>query len=223
MVCVVREGFEPPDMAAPVWHYIRRQHAEQLFQTSHIRFKQVAEWEDQNEGRINTASRELFRLRDSEMQKIDGIPFQRQDEHFELAERSVRFTNYGSCWSYTPPDSEDLWEILKLGPEDVALECRVGDLLKLVKRDYMHSNLGEIAYRDCMEAHYHFDASDYLYTKLNNFYLEREVRIIIDFEWEPNSPFVITDDEKNRYRDVEIDLELITSVTTRSGEVISNF
>jgi hypothetical protein len=221
MVCEIRAGFEPPDMKAPIWHYMRRQHAEDLFRTSNLRFKQVAEWEDQNEGRINQASRELFQLRDYEMQKIDGIPFQRQDAHFEMTEGSVRFTNYGSCWSYSPPESKDLWEILNLGPGDVALECQVGNLLNLVTKDFMYSNVGHIKYRSQKDAHYHFDASDYLYTKQDHFGAEREVRVIIDFEWEPNSPFAIADDEKNRFREVEIDLSLIKSVTTRSGEVIS--
>lgn len=221
MACEIRVGFEPPDMKAPIWHYMRRQHAEDLFRTSNLRFKQVAEWEDQNEGRINQASRELFRLRDLEMQKIDGIPFQRQDVHFELTEKSVRFTNYGSCWSYSPPESKDLWSILNLGPDDVALECQVGDLLSLVKNDYMFSNVGHITYRSEKVAHYHFDASDYLYTKLDHFSAEREIRVIIDFECEPDSPFVIADPEQNRFRDVQVNLELIKSVTTQSGENIS--
>lgn len=169
MVCEIRAGFEPPDMKAPIWHYMRRQHAEELFRTSNLRFKQVAEWEDQNEGRINQASRELFRLRDYQMQRIDGIPFERQDMHFEVTEELVRFTSYGSCWSYSPPESKDLWEILNLGPDDVALECQVGNLLNLVTKDFMYSNVGHINYLSQKDAHYNFDVSDYLYTKLDHF------------------------------------------------------
>lgn len=221
MVCEIRAGFEPPDMKAPIWHYMRREHAEDLFRTYNLRFKQVAEWEDQNEGRINQASREFSWLRDHEMQIIDGIPFQRQDAHFELTERLVRFTNYGSCWSYSPPKSKELWEILNLGPDDVALECEVGDLLNLVKKDFMFSHVGQITYRSQDDARFHFDASDYLYTKLDHFSAEREIRVIIDFEWEPDSPFATAEAERNRFREVQMNLELIKSVITQSGESIS--
>jgi hypothetical protein len=216
MVCEIRRGFEPQNMDAPIWHYMRRIHAEELFATSKLRFKQVSSWGDQMEGRINTESRRLIRQRDENMRAVDGIPFFRQDEHFELMEMLPRTTNYGSCWSYNPPTEATMWNELNLGADDVALESSVGALLNLTQQEFMFSSIGQVRYWPPSSGVDHFDSNDYLFRKRDNFQHEREVRLMIDMEWEPEFSGSNPGPDWVSHVDIPIKLEKILGVTNRS-------
>lgn len=217
MVCEIRSGFEPPQLDAPIWHYIRRDHAEDLFATSKLRFKQVASWVDQFEARVNSKSRKLIRARDAELEKLDGIPFRRLDAHFGLQEHLTRITNYGSCWTRTPPSSPIMWQALCLGQSGVAMKSTIRSLLRFVTNDYMFSDLGEIKYRFPGTGSEHFDMKDYMFIKRLRYFYEREVRLTIDMEWEPGSPPKAGGNWKT-HLDLPVDLDLITDIVDRRGK-----
>lgn len=217
MVCEIRSGFEPRQLDAPIWHYMRRDHAEELFATSKLRFKQVASWGDPFEARVNSKSRKLIRSRDAESEKLDGIPFRRLDAHFDLPEHLTRITNYGSCWTHTPPSSPIMWQALRLGRSGVAMKSAIRSLLNLVTQDYMYSNLGEIKYRFPGTGSEHFDMKDYVFIKRLRYFYEREVRLTIDMEWEPESPPRAGGDWKTHF-DLPVDLGLITDIVDRCGK-----
>lgn len=217
MVCEIRSGFEPPQLDAPIWHYIRRDHAEDLFATSKLRFKQVASWGDQFEARVNSKSRKLIRARDAELGKLDGIPFRRLDAHFGLQEHLTRITNYGSCWTRTPPTSPIMWQALCLAQSGVAMKSTIRSLLRFVTNDYMFSDLGEIKYRFPGTGSEHFDMKDYMFIKRLRYFYEREVRLTIDMEWEPESPPRAGGNWKT-HLDLPVDLDLITDIVDRRGK-----
>ena len=221
MACEIRPKFEPYDLNLPIWHYIKREYAEKLFQTSTLRFKQVASWQDSFEARVNERSRKFHRTLDAKLESIDGIHIKRPDVYFTLREDLTRKTNYGSCWTYTNPKSSYMWENLRLRDEGVALESTVGSLLNFLTRDFMFSDLAQVRYQIPGTGSYHFDIKDYMFIKRLRYFREREVRLTVDMEWEHDSPFNSLNAEANSFRELPVDLSLIKRVVDRGGRAVN--